>query len=204
MLSNFELEDLAKKMSVPLERVCFKDELDEEHLKFNRSYIVNMEDSVDENGKQNEGTHWTCFQVNKYPNGLIEPIYFDSYGVAPSVAVKKFVEKSCNTHLNFTTRDIQSLMGNACGFFCLAFLHFINHFPHRSKELYRDTDTFLTLFDDLNVSCDWKRNEFILRLFFQSEDVSKRSDLSNVLPKKLNDDPNKKDMMKIPVDVAYV
>ena len=203
MLSNIQLEDLAKKMNIPLERVCFKDELDEELFKFNRSYIVNMEDSIDEDGKQNEGTHWTCFQVNKYPNGTIEPIYFDSYGMPPPIAIKKYVEKGSDKHLNFTNRDIQSLMGNACGYFCLAFLHFINHFPHRSKDLYKDTDTFLTLFDDLGVSADFKKNEYILRLFFQSEDPSKRSDLSNVLPQKLDDDEGGIDMMRLPVDVKY-
>ena len=203
MLSNIQLEDLAKKMNIPLERVCFKDELDEELFKFNRSYIVNMEDSIDEDGKQNEGTHWTCFQVNKYPNGTIEPIYFDSYGMPPPIAIKKYVEKCSDKHLNFTNRDIQSLMGNACGYFCLAFLHFINQFPHRSKDLYKDTDTFLTLFDDLGVSADFKKNEYILRLFFQSEDPSKRSDLSNVLPQKLDDDEGGIDMMRLPVDVKY-
>ena len=32
-----------------------------------------------ENGEENDGTHWTCMQVNKYPSGQIEPIFFDPY-----------------------------------------------------------------------------------------------------------------------------
>jgi hypothetical protein len=37
-----------------------------------------------ENGEENDGTHWTCMQVNKYPSGQIEPIFFDPYGAPPS------------------------------------------------------------------------------------------------------------------------
>ena len=74
-------------MSIPLERCCFKSELEEEPLKYNRSYIINLEDEFDKNGERNTGTHYTCFQVNKYANGKTEPINFDSYGVVPPLEV---------------------------------------------------------------------------------------------------------------------
>ena len=70
--------------------------------------------------------------------------------------------------------DIQSLMGEACGWFCLAFLHYINTYEARSHDLYRDVEDFLELFDDLNKSVDWKKNEYILKMFFQSSDPTKR------------------------------
>ena len=40
--------------------------------------------------------------------------------------------------------------------------------------MYQDVSTFLDLFDDLNESVDWKKNEYILKHFFQSSDPKRR------------------------------
>jgi hypothetical protein len=65
-------------------------------------------------------------------------------------------------------------MSNACGWYCCAYLHFINNFSERTKDLYSDTENFLGMFDDLNKSVDFKKNEFMLKHFFQPKDKSKR------------------------------
>jgi hypothetical protein len=175
MLTDKQLYELADAMDFKLERVCFKDELQEKKLKFNVGYIINMENSMDEEGNDNEGTHWVALQVNKYPTGLIEPIYFDSFGQAPPEAVKKFVVKgSGKTHLPYMDKDIQSMMNSACGWYCCAFLHWVNVFTGRSKDLYVDADAFLEIFEDLNVSKEFKKNEFMLKQFFLSKDPKKR------------------------------
>ena len=170
MLTNFQIEDLAEKMDIPLEAVCFKSTLKTMKLKYNRSYIINLENEISEDGDRNDGTHWTCFQVNKYPNGKIKGCYVDSYGVEPPVEVMDFVggEIPCNT------KDVQSLQQNFCGWFCLAYLHYINAFDKRSGDLYDDTETFLALFEDLNKSCNFKANEYLLKHFFQASDPSLR------------------------------
>ena len=93
MLTDGQLIELAKRMDIPLERVCFKDELKDQPLKYNVGYIINLENVLDENGDQNEGSHWTVFTVRKYENDKIEPIYFNSYGKPPPEEVKLFVEK---------------------------------------------------------------------------------------------------------------
>ena len=175
MLSNEDIKSLAQKMCVPLVFCDFKTQLEDERLEYNKSYIINMEDEFDTNGERNGGTHWTCFQVNKYPNGKIQPIYFDSYGKGPPQAVEKFVGQK----LPFSSKDIQSLMGDVCGYYCLAFLHFINHpdAPGRTGSLYSDCETFTDMFEDLEKSCDHKKNEFILKHFFQSTDPKKRKDI---------------------------
>lgn len=173
MLTNDQIEDLSKRMSFPLEGVFFKDELPKK-LKFNTGYVINLQDSVDEDGNENDGSHWTCLQINKYPSGLIEPIFFDPYGAPPSEAVKKFVKDGCGKHLPYTEKDIQSLMNNACGWYCCALLHFINSSEQRSKDLYQDVSDFLELFNDLNVKSDYKYNEFVLKHFFRSADPAKR------------------------------
>ena len=176
MLTNYQLESLSRKMNFPLEGVFFKDELPKK-LKYNTGYKINLQDSEDEDGEQNQGTHWTCLQVNKYPSGLIEPIFFDPYGAPPSESIKKFVKDNTSKSLPYTTSDVQSLMNNACGFYCCALLHYINAYEGRTKDFYTDVDHFIAHFDDLNQTSDWKKNEFVLKHFFRSKDPNKRRDI---------------------------
>jgi hypothetical protein len=96
-------------------------------------------------------------------------------------------------------------MSNACGWYCCAFLHFINNFSNRTKNLYSDTEHFLEFFDDLNKSVDFKKNEFMLKHFFQSKDPSKRKEIEVIAdPNTIETDVNggRVDMMSIPVDVV--
>ena len=199
-LTDSQIKDLAKKMSIPLGGVFFKDELPK--LDFNKFYMVNLEDSEDENGNQNTGTHWTCLQIMKYPKGQIEKIYFDPYGAPPPEDVKKAVEEATGTKgLPYTDKDIQSLMNNACGWYCLAFGHFINSSQFRSNMMLLDASTFLEMFDDLNKSVDFKKNEYILKHFFRSEDPSLRKEIEVITEE---DTPGGVDLMKIPVETKMM
>jgi hypothetical protein len=173
-LTDEQVKYLCHKMSIPLARICFKDELIEEPIEFNKAYVVNMQDSVDEQGRDNEGTHWVCFQVNDYQNGHKQAMYLDPYGVPPPVAVREYIKKYTGVSVPYSHKDIQSLMANCCGYFCLAFLHFINAHEHRSPDLYTNANTFLDMFEDLDKSCDYKKNEFILRHFFRPSDLEER------------------------------
>ena len=171
-LTNFQLIELAKKMGTPLERVCFKDELKDEPLKYNRGYIVNLENSVNEMGKDNDGSHYVAFYVKRSVNGKIEPIAFDSYGVAPTQEIMDYINGGKATPYNKV--DIQSICGEMCGWFCLAFLYYISSYPKRCHSLYNDADHFCDLFEDLNKSSDWKYNEYVLKCFFRSSNKAER------------------------------
>ena len=182
MLTNIQITDLAKRLDIPLERVCFKDELHEEPLKFNRGYIINLENSVDKDGNNNPGTHWTALYVRKYTNNLMEPVFFDSFGAPPSKEIIKYVNKyTNNTYLVYSSKDIQSLMNNACGWYSLSFLYFISSPSFKYREpnslLYDQVGHYLDIFNDLNISCDYKKNEYMLRMFFQSKDPKLRKEI---------------------------
>ena len=198
MLNNDQLMHLSRAMHFDLEGVYFKDELPRK-LKYNTGYIINLQNSEDEEGKPNDGSHWTALQVNKYPNGLIEPLYFDPYGAPPSESVKKFVKTNCNKALPYTTVDIQSLMNNACGYYCAAFLFYVNCFPYRTKHLYTDGDAFVGLFNDLEKTSDFKYNEFVLKHFFQSKDKSKQKAIDVLVD---TDEISSDDCVKIPVNAV--
>lgn len=203
MLTDGDLKTLSKKMNFPLEGVYFKDELPKK-LKYNTGYIINLDDSMDEGGTLNEGSHWTCLQVNKYPDGKIEPIFFDPYSAPPSESVKAFVKNNCGKYLPYTNRDIQSLLNNACGWFVCAFLHYINAWENRTKDLYTDVETFMSYFDDLNVSVDFKKNEWVLSQFFMDKDPTKRKPIDVFKSIQSDNEEGGKDMMKIGVDVKMI
>jgi hypothetical protein len=183
-LTNIQVFDLAKRMRVPLVFCDFKSKLKDTQLQYNKSYIVNLENEFDEHGHRNEGSHYTAFQVNRYPNGKIEKVYFDSYGQPPPLEVEAFV----GGKIPYNTRDCQSLMNNACGFYCLSFLHFINSYEERSKDLYSDCEAFTNLFEDLEKSNDWKKNEWVLKNFFRSADPSKRTPIDVMGDKIMRED----------------
>ena len=207
MLTDREIQVLSTRMKIPLEGVYFKDEIPSP-IKFNKVYIINLQDSETDDGDENNGTHWTMFYVRETPKGQKQPIYFDPYGVCPPEIVKKTLEKTCNMKLPYTTKDIQSLMNNACGFYCLAIAHYITASKYRKNDLYRDVDDFMDMFDDLNHSIDWKKNEYILQHFFLSEDPETRRTIDNTsqdhsfYDKILDEDSgNGIDILKIPVNV---
>lgn len=170
-LTDTEVWDLADKMDVPLVFCGFKTELENKKLQYNKSYIINMEDEFDEDGQRNSGSHYTCFQVNKYPNGKKEGLYFDSFGMPPPEIVEEF----CGMKMPYATKNIQSLMNSACGWYCLALLHFINSWGGRTGDLYTDAGAFTEMFEDLDKSCDHLKNEFILKHFFRAKDPKKRT-----------------------------
>ncbi len=173
MLTDTQMTDLAKRMDIPLAFIGFKSDLPSK-IEANKSYVVNLEDALSKDGTLNRGSHWTCFQVAKYPNGVAECFYFDSYGVGPPQIVCKSVERDFGCGIYHNKKDIQSLMSEVCGYYCLAYLHFINASPYASKHLITDSDTFLDMFDDLDEKYDFKKNEYVLKHFFLSKDPAMR------------------------------
>lgn len=207
MLTDREIEDLSKRMNIPLEGVYFKDQLPKK-LITNKIYIINLQDSENDDGDDNQGTHWVMSYIRQTPKNQLQAIYFDPYGCPPPENVKNIIEKQTNMKCPYTIKDIQSLMNNACGFYCLAISHFITASKYRTNDLYTDVDEFMDMFDDLNHSIDWKKNEYILHHFFRSEDPSLRKPIDNISQDhsfydKILDEDEKgnPDLMKIPVNL---
>lgn len=183
MLSDDQIRELCSRMNIPLadkKGILFKSEIKAKDLQYNKSYFVNLDDEYDDKGKLNSGSHWTTFQIVKYPTGEIDPIYFDPFGVGPPEIIKEEIMKFCKKKVPYSTKDVQSMMANCCGFFCCAFLHFINNYPRRTGDVYDDTELFLDYFDDLNKSTDFLKNEYTLKLFFQPKDESLRKPITTI------------------------
>ena len=166
MLTNHQILDLAPKMDIPLVGVAFKDDLTDSlgKLQYNKSYIVNLENEMGLDNKRNNGTHWVCFQVNMMKNGKTQAMYFDSFGIAAPESISKYM----GFDPMHQTKNLQDMVADTCGYWCLSWLHFINAYPQRSGDMYSDTQLYLDLFNDLNTSCDFQQNEDYLKQFFKA------------------------------------
>jgi hypothetical protein len=143
MLSNHDIDVLVEKLNMPNFKGCFyKDKL--KTIQPNSSYIINLNSELDEFGNTNTGSHW-CSLVT---NDMKQAIYFDSYGEKEPIEIRNLL-KSIQYSIGHTTKNIQSLMSNLCGFFCLSFIYFLSISKFRTKNLIHDASIYLDLFEDL-------------------------------------------------------
>lgn len=169
VLSDKQLHILAKRMHFQIAGCFWKDELQPADLKQGTNYIINLESEFDEDGQPNSGSHWTCLCISKL-QGKVFPMYFDSFGQPPPQHLVNIVNKRFKKRINFCEKNIQSMVTGVCGYYVAAYLHFITAFPQKTGDILTDSALFLDLFNDLNEVSDYRKNEFILRLFYQSGD----------------------------------
>ena len=106
-LSNFELEDAAKKLKIPYFRGVFLLHTLPRKPNNKECGIVNFDKS------DGPGTHWVAW----YKNGKTK-IYFDSYGVQPPTEVINYLGKS----IHYNTDQVQPVGQVFCGHLCLYIL----------------------------------------------------------------------------------
>lgn len=172
MLSNFEIEDLAKRMSIPVAGIYSKDRLPKV-LQERKAYIVNIEDSHDEDGNGLPGSHWTAFIVLPQSDKLY-CFYFDSFGFGEPAELTKIVKSSKRIDRIVASRkQIQDDEVSAmCGWFCLAWLHFMlkdGDGKFFNTDLFNRYNDFLSLFEKNDLAA----NDEILKRFFQAKPVSR-------------------------------
>ena len=136
-LSNFDIMKIIQSQGVDdFKGVYMKDQLPD---KLERgSYIINLQSS-----KEGNGTHWVClYYTTNYS------YYYDSFGfVAPLEVQKKIIPYMYND------LEIQDIDSTACGFYCVAFVLYLNKKMNIEKAFIE----FINLFGK-----DTERNEAIL------------------------------------------
>jgi len=70
--------------------------------------------------ERNAGSHWVALMTDDLQKAIYK-YYFDSYGEKEPNDLKNLL-KSNQYKIAHTSKNIQSLMSNLCGFFCLAFI----------------------------------------------------------------------------------
>ena len=131
----------------------------------NSSYIINLNSEFDEHRNRNTGSHWVALLMDD----MKQCIYFDSYGEREPNEIRNKLK--CNQYkIGHTNKNIQSLMSNLCGFFCLSFIYFLSISKFRTKNIINDASIYLDLFEDLDKVDDVYKNEFVLSLFFTDKE----------------------------------
>lgn len=136
--SDIQLKGYAEKMGLPLNNILMRDEMNE--LDKDGFYIINLDNS---NGN---GTHWTSLfyhPLNSY--------YFDSYGFVPPLEVEKKIKPYI-----YNDADIQDFNSEACGYYALAFIKFLNDKSNKEVAF----KEFLRLFKS-----NTKENDNILKKY---------------------------------------
>ena len=155
MLSNHDIDVLVEKMGICNFRGCFyRDKFNK--IQPNSSYIINLNCELDEHGNRNNGSHWCCLVTDD----MKQCIYLDSYGEREPNELRNLL-KSKQYSIDHTSKNIQSLMSNLCGFFCLSFIYFLTVSKYRTKNIIHDASIYLDLFEDLDKVDDVHKNEFV-------------------------------------------
>jgi len=123
-LSNIQLEQIASDYRIPLVTISFKDDLKNIKPFHYGGVIVNLQDSKDSLGKQNQGTHYTCFFIDNRKNKK-QAIYFDPLGFIPPLEVQNYLQKYIPYRYNI--QMIQPPTNDDCGWFCAYCLWFLSH-----------------------------------------------------------------------------
>ena len=144
MLSNIDLEDMARKDDLDLIGVYSKDRIPSQRQV--GSYIINMQDFNDGNG-----THWIAFKI--FDNG--KACYFDSFGTIYPEDIGEFLK--IFKPIAYNNRQIQDPKSEMCGWFCLAFIKYFNDFDTKKNNVFDAYDDFLNIFSN-----DAKKNDKIV------------------------------------------
>jgi len=124
LLSNFDIEEICYDFDIPLHGCVPKDALRNMQCK-NGGYVFNLDDST------GGGSHWVGLYVKNN-----ESCYFDPFGIRPPLDVLRF----CKSHNTIINKDqIQKLDQSCCGYYVIAFLHFMS----RAKGANLRTNLFM-------------------------------------------------------------
>ena len=109
-LSNYYLKDWVKQLGIKHFRGVFSRDTLAEQMKNKECGIVNLDSHI------GPGTHWVAYRnIDKYCE------YFDSFGLAMPVEVKKYMSTS-GKQLVYSGDEIQERDSVLCGYWCLYYL----------------------------------------------------------------------------------
>jgi hypothetical protein len=129
MTTDEDLWKLAKRFSIPVNNICFKDKIND-FPPFEGGYIINLADSTE------HGSHWCALHLDKPGKAA----YFDSFGIAPPLAVEEFCRRYGCHKILMSQVQFQNVSSGWCGQYCVDFLAFMSRNKHLPLE--KDTDYF--------------------------------------------------------------
>jgi hypothetical protein len=154
-ITDTDLKTLAKRFKIKLRGIVSKDQL--RRIKpESGSYIINLQDS-----DAGYGTHWVCLFIQGKKS-----MYYDSFGKVMPNDILAFCIRNHNKNIVYNADQIQDLNSQACGYYCLAVLHYFTTHPKVSDFGYA-INIFNKPFDVLHTP----ENEDILVNYFKKHSL---------------------------------
>lgn len=146
LLSSLDLIEIGELMGMSI-NVVAKDMLKYSKKRYN-GYIINLDNSY------NTGTHWVALYIDD-----MNACYFDPFGEECPLSVYKFCKGKTLITSNYV---IQNLNQQVCGYYCLAFLHYMNF--NKNKNIRYKLNNFIKPFD----LDDTTKNDDILQQYLKN------------------------------------
>jgi hypothetical protein len=143
VLTNLEIKKICWALDIKLNGVYMKDQITKRNLK-DGNYVFNLQ-----NHNQG-GSHWVAFVKSGK-----EVFYSDSFGEdVPQNELDLFKLQNDKIHMN--KREIQDVSSNACGWFAIGFLLFMNRGKGKLKSRF---NKYIKQFTQINL----KENDKIIK-----------------------------------------
>lgn len=156
--SNRDLEDIAKKLKLPLYTVVSKDELKDVKKKSGEyAIIINLQDDYNSKGVDLSGTHWTALYVEGR-----HAVYFDPIGFIPPADVQLWMYPF--KPYIYSGQQVQDEKKEFCGMYCLHFIQFMTQ-NKQIKDLTQRLQSFLKLY--LTDDKELPENEILLHKYLR-------------------------------------
>jgi hypothetical protein len=149
MITNFDIEELSKRLELPLLGIVNKDKLDTIEKQLG-SYYINMQ-----NYDEGEGTHWVyarlyCDSDRDSDNdddeyGIVKCLYFDPFGLDMPKEVEEYFKQF--KPIAYSKKQIQNIRSSQCGWYCVACDYELTHRPIGETYL-EDYESFLEMWSD--------------------------------------------------------
>jgi len=136
--------------------IPYKDRLP--RTKVNGKYIINLQDKYNSAGYRNLGSHWIAMIVH-----CDIGFYFDSFGLHPPNSIQSYLNKHTRIWY-WSKRQIQDIQATTCGYYCLAFLRYMDEAHQKGTSMKQSFQEFVNMFDD-----DTMRNNSILLKYLRAE-----------------------------------
>lgn len=139
-LSNIDIINILKSQKIKINGVFMKDELPS---KLKRGYyVINLQSS-----NVGNGSHWTALYYSPENS-----FYFDAFGfISPQDVEKRIIPYV------YSTTQIQDLNSTACGYYCIAFIIFMD----KQKNKMDGFKNFVTHFSEDTEENDKKLYNFL-------------------------------------------
>ena len=129
------------------------------YIKYNSKPIIFISNTLSSTSHISIVGHWVCFYIEFFPKKRL--VFFDSYGLLPSIYSQYFSEYIEKKYSKFSIYDfgkqLQPNVSQKCGLYVLLFTHYVSHYG---------VDRFISMFKTLFSIKYLKKNDILVTRYY--------------------------------------